>query len=101
MGQYGLWGTKLAKEKPRFWRGLSLSSGPGGLKVVEDSVGLVGHLVGQVDVGVRGELVVRMAEDLLDDDQTAAGFDQPARAGVPEIVELDPSELQGVLDNSE
>ena len=101
MGQYGLWGTKLAKEKPRFWRGLSLSSGPGGLKVVEDSVGLVGHLVGQVDVGVRGELVVRMAEDLLDDDQATSRFDQHARACVSEVVEFNPAELQGVLDNSE
>ena len=68
MGQYGLWGTKLTKEKPRFRRGRSLSGGPGGSEVVEDAVALVCHLVGQVNVGVRGELVIRMAEDLLADD---------------------------------
>ena len=74
MGQYGLQGTKLSKEKPRFRRGRSLSGGPGGSEVVEDAVALVGHLVGQVNVGVRGELIVRMAEDLLDDDQAGSRF---------------------------
>jgi hypothetical protein len=69
--------------------------------VAEDAVAFVGHLVTQVDVGVRGELVVRMAEDLLDDDETGAGLDQHAGACVPEIVELDPAELQCVLNYSE
>jgi len=85
MGQYGLPGTKLTKEKPRFRRGRSLSGGPGGSEVIENSVRLVGHLVDQVDVGVRGELVVRMAEDLLDDDQAGSRFDQKAGACVPEV----------------
>ena len=42
--------------------------------MVEDAVGVVGHLVGQVDVGVRGKLIVRMPEGLLDDDQAGTGI---------------------------
>ena len=44
MGQYGRSGTKLAKEKPRFRRGRSLSGGPGGLgqqEPLEVSIALV------------------------------------------------------------
>ena len=61
--------------------------------MAEDAVAFVGHLVTQVDVGVRGELAVRMPEDLLDDDEAGAGLDQHAGACVPEVVELDPAEL--------